>query len=238
MRVKLIGQTLFLAGAFQEATGFLAEGSGGQDLAEAAGRLCYLSWHRPNPATATNRGYLSNILDQRHYSVLEHNSYAFLIQGISRSCSHQIARHRHLSISELSQRFVDVGNATMVTHPAMADEDPNVLTGVMFGAWKAYEKIVDLLTAKGLKRKQAREAARSVMPEMTETKLVLSGNVRAWRHFLAKRGTVHADAEIRNLAVKIAEILKEAEPNMFQDMAIVPFSDGVTVIMFDNEETS
>lgn len=238
MRVKLIGQTMFWAEVFEQETRFWSEGEEGQHLAEAAGRLCYLSWHRPNPDTATNQGYLANILDQRHYSVLEHNNYAFLIQGISRSCSHQIARHRHLSISELSQRFVDVGNATMVTHPAMADEDPNVLTGVMFGAWKAYEKIVDLLTAKGLKRKQAREAARSVMPEMTETKMVLSGNARAWRHFLAKRGTVHADAEIRNLAVKIAEILKEAEPNMFQDMAIVPFSDGVTVIMFDNEETS
>lgn len=238
MRVRLIGQPLFLPGAFVDETGFLAEGSSGQDLAEAAGRLCYLSWHRPNPETATNSGYLLNILRQRHYSVLEHNNYAFLIQGISRSCSHQIARHRHLSISELSQRFVDVSNAQMVTPPAMADDDPGILSYAMQHAREAYERIVDNLTADGLKRKQAREAARCVMPEGTETKLVLSGNVRAWRHFLAKRGTVHADAEIRNLAVKIAEILKETEPNMFQDMAVVPFSDGISIIVFDNEETS
>lgn len=78
------------------------------DLAEQAGRLCYLSWNRPNPATATNKGYLANIIAQGHFSVLEHASATFYIDGVTRNFTHELIRHRHLSFSEVSQRYVDV----------------------------------------------------------------------------------------------------------------------------------
>src|SRR5678809_1358941 len=76
------------------------------ELAEAAGRLCYLSWERPNPDTATNEGYLTNIIAQRHFSVLEHASASFYIDGFTRNFTHELIRHRHLSFSEVSQRYV------------------------------------------------------------------------------------------------------------------------------------
>ena len=82
------------------------DADGGQALAEFAGRACYESWHKPNPATATNAGYLRHILEVGHLSVLEHGSVTLYLRGVSRSLTHELVRHRHLSFSQLSQRYV------------------------------------------------------------------------------------------------------------------------------------
>src|SRR5262249_31490582 len=79
---------------------------GGQALAEFAGRACYQSWNKPNPATATNQGYLRHILDVGHLSVLEHGVVTMYLTGVSRSLTHELIRHRHFSYSQLSQRYV------------------------------------------------------------------------------------------------------------------------------------
>ena len=82
------------------------DAEGGQALAEFAGRACYQSWHKPNPATATNAGYLAHILEVGHLSVLEHGTATFYLTGVSRSFTHELVRHRHFSYSQLSQRYV------------------------------------------------------------------------------------------------------------------------------------
>ena len=79
-------------------------GPTGQDLAEFAGRACYQSWHKPNPDTRTNHGYLGHILEVGHESVLEHGTVSVYITGISRSLTHELVRHRHFSYSQESQR--------------------------------------------------------------------------------------------------------------------------------------
>lgn len=71
------------------------EGRYGDTLGEMAGRLCYESWDRPNPATATNAGYLANIIKQQHFSVLEHASATIYLEGVSRTLTHELIRHRH-----------------------------------------------------------------------------------------------------------------------------------------------
>ena len=81
-----------------------------------------------------------------------------------------------------------------------------------------YEALVKLMTEDGLGRKQAREAARSVMPNATETKIVISGNHRAWREVIAKRNSPHADAEIHELASQLLIHLKKVAPNSYRDM--------------------
>src|SRR5688500_8341126 len=68
------------------------------ELAELAGRNCYQSWHRPSPKTATNHGYLHNIISQQHFSVMEHGSVTFYVEGVSRSLLAELSRHRHLSL--------------------------------------------------------------------------------------------------------------------------------------------
>jgi thymidylate synthase (FAD) len=190
------------------------------ELAEFAGRLCYQSWDRPRPETATNAGYLANIIKQQHFSVLEHASATFYVAEVSRSLSHELVRHRHLSFSQVSQRYVDESQATFITPPAIGKHNDAFmhLHTLASNAAYAYHEIVVELEKQGLSRKEARQAARSVLPNATETKLVVTGNMRAWRDVIAKRNSPHADAEIRQLAGMILAELKTIAPNTFQDM--------------------
>lgn len=189
-------------------------------LAEFAGRLCYQSWKRPNPNTATNAAYLENILAQQHHSVLEHASFSFYVDGVSRSLLAELTRHRHLSFSVLSQRFVDEWNVDHVIPPAL-EHVPELraeLRGLADEASKAYLAIFNALSMAGLPRKQAREAARAVLPNATETKLLVTGNVRAWREVIAKRNTPHAEAEIARFAAEVLTQLATWAPHSFQDV--------------------
>src|SRR5690606_10498701 len=145
-----------------------------EDLIEFAGRSCFQSFNKPNPATRANTDYIANIIAQGHHSVLEHASATFYIEGVSRALTHELIRHRHLSFSELSQRFVNVEDAELVYPPAVRG-DAVLETNVDYAfraARQAYEGNNNLLTTAGFPRKQAREAARAVMPNATETKIV------------------------------------------------------------------
>lgn len=189
------------------------------ELAEFAGRLCYLSWSRPNPGTRRNSDYLANIIEQQHYSVLEHATAVFYVADVSRSFSHELVRHRHLSFSQLSQRFVDEKNATMIIPPGFADMMAVI---AQFGSTttallEMYEQIVERLLEAGLTRKQAREAARAVLPNATETRLVVSGNLRAWRDVIRRRIDPAADAEMQLFAHAALKHLKRIAPGCFQD---------------------
>lgn len=191
------------------------------ELAEAAGRLCYLSKERPNPDTATNAGYLNNIILQRHFSVLEHASATFYIDGVTRNFTHELIRHRHLSFSEVSQRYVNVEDFPLVLHPGLKDgltdlEKTTLQLGVQ-AAKSTYSRIVNKLVGNGAKRKEARQAARHVLPGGLETRIVVSGNLRAWREMLEKRLSPAADAEFREVAQKILAELKVIAPATFQD---------------------
>lgn len=200
-------------------------------LHEFAGRACYQSWDMPNPKTATNEGYMANIISQAHFSVLEHGSVTFYIEGVSRALTHELIRHRHLSYSELSQRYVDVGEAEFVKPPAFSAltdvaEEVNLASCVddMHDYAEAfYNYAVATLTQAGLSRKRAREAARAFMPNMTETKIVVTGNLRAWRDMLQKRWHVAADAEIRELAGEILSHLRHLAPHSVADIPLEPY---------------
>src|SRR5258707_8078836 len=185
-QVTLIARPEFLAPAHLPVQ-WMGEATGGERLAEFAGRVCYMS--QKTPAHRTTAEYLENIKKQGHGSVLEHAVYVLLIEGISRSCSHELVRHRAgFGYSQLSQRYVDESHAAFVLPPAMAD-DP-----ALEAAWEtevadaqaAYVRAVEALIEryqwvadKGHRRKVAREAARSVLPNATEEKIVVSGKARA-----------------------------------------------------------
>lgn len=189
-------------------------------LAEFAGRACYQSFHKPNPATRANKDYIANILKQQHFSVLEHASATFYIQGISRALTHELIRHRHLSYSQLSQRYVPSEEVDFVIPPAVGDSRglELYLEDYMQGARDAYEHLVQRFEEKGITGKKAREAARAVLPNMTETKIVVTGNHRAWRDVIAKRNSPAADAEIREFASELLRHLKQIAPATYQDM--------------------
>jgi thymidylate synthase (FAD) len=211
------------------------DAEGGQALAEFAGRACYQSWHKPNPNTASNAGYLRHILEVGHLSVLEHGTVTFYFTGVSRSFTHELIRHRHFSYSQLSQRYVPERDAAMV-EPDVIAEDPELHQAFMeatAASVRAYRELLEGLEKKladvgsgTLRRKQARQAARSVLPNATETRIVVTGNYRAWRHFVAMRATEHADVEIRALAVECLRQLRRVAPNVFGDFTISRLEDG------------
>lgn len=192
----------------------------GEALIEFAGRLCYESWDMPNPATATSSGYLENIIKQGHESVLEHVSVTFYVEGVSRNLSHELIRHRHLSFSELSQRFVDMSEAEWIAPPAIRDDGRNGWHDYDFAddAIVMYSETVSDLMYAGKTRKQAREAARYILPAGTETKFVVTGNLRAWRDVLKKRDSEHADAEMQLFAKEIKRQLLKEYPDVFRDL--------------------
>lgn len=192
-------------------------------LSHFAGRSCYQAWKMENEKTATNMGYLENILSQGHESVLEHGSATFYIEGVSRNLTHELIRHRHLSYSELSQRFINMENALTMVPPALQHEESSDYAEIPLGIRAEYSAIVKSLMDAGRTRKQAREAARSVLPSATETRIVVSGNHRAWRDVLKKRYSTHADAEICELAGHLLESLRELAPGIYQDFPDQPF---------------
>lgn len=188
------------------------------ELAEFAGRLCYESWSRPNPATATNAGYVANIMAHKHFSVLEHSSATFLFRGVSRALTHELVRHRHFSFSQVSQRYVDHSDRSVTLHPAMGALEAAVLHDVSEMAHQGYQMIVDSLRAKGVDKKTANGAARSVLPEATDTSIIVTGNHRSWLEFIDKRNSKFADPEIRELAKGLIPLLKSIAPNIYQDI--------------------
>lgn len=235
LRVQLIARTEFVA---PSDVPWETDADGGQALVEFAGRACYQSWSKPNPRTATNASYLKHIIDVGHFAVLEHASVTFYITGISRSCTHELVRHRHFSYSQLSQRYVPEDDARVVLPPGLED-DPELQQIVLAAAdasRAAYLEVLARLEAKlddqpnaVLRRKQARQAARAVLPNDTETRIVVTGNYRAWRHFIAMRASEHADVEIRRLAIACLRELTALAPAVFADFDIAVLADGTEV---------
>ncbi|WP_212828277.1 FAD-dependent thymidylate synthase [Polymorphospora rubra] len=243
-QVRLIGWTQFEA---PEDVSWSTDANGGQALAEFAGRACYQSWKKPNPATATNAGYLAHILEVGHLSVLEHGSVTFYFTGVSRSFTHELIRHRHFSYSQLSQRYVPERDAAMV-EPRVIAEDPELhkkFVEATEASVRAYTELLEGLETRfadvehaTLRRKQARQAARAVLPNATETRIVVTGNYRAWRHFIAMRATEQADVEIRELAVECLRQLQRVAPNVFADFVVTRLPDGSEVAASPHAELS
>jgi thymidylate synthase (FAD) len=205
---------------------------GAEKLAEIAGRVCYMSYGR---GRKSNAEFLSHIVEVGHGSVLEHGVWSFLVTGVSRSFTHELIRHRHFSYSQLSQRYVDESDSDFV-EPDVIAADPELhaaWTEAVNAARQGYDRLVTGLEAKftdvadrTLRRKMARQAARSVLPNATETKIFFTGNARALRHFIELRGSEHAEVEIRKVAVEILRIMQRESPNMFSDYTLVPLADG------------
>lgn len=221
--VQLVASTFTELDSLEEHMVLDVTSTDSEDLSEFAGRACYQSFHKPNPKTKNSRDYIKNIIEQGHESVLEHGSASFYITGVSRSFTHELIRHRHLSFSQQSQRFVDEAESAFIVPPALADIVQNSSAGkafkqAVFTAQAAYADVVSELQKQGLPRKQAREAARAVLPNCQETRIVVTGNHRAWREFLWKRLAPGADQEIRRVAEMLLHKLYNVAPSMYEDI--------------------
>jgi thymidylate synthase (FAD) len=212
---------------------WLGESTDGERLAEFAGRLCYMS--QRNPAGRATRDYLENIKKQGHGSVLEHVNYSLLIEGVSRSLTHELVRHRAgFAYSQLSQRYVDESEAAFVVPPAVIGDETLMREWQtqIESAQRSYVALVEQLMEryawvadKVHRRKMAREAARAVLPNSTETKIVVTANVRGWRTMLELRSSEGAELEIRRFAVMTIRLLQQEAPAFFSDFEIYMADD-------------
>jgi len=253
-------------------------------IPEFAGRMCYMSFG-DKAGRKENSKYLGHLIDVGHGSVLEHTVFNLIFCDISRSLTHELVRHRAgFGFSQLSQRYVDSGDAKFVMPPAirgdkeledivkshindsveryealttklsdkLASPDSmmsfalgnetitKVISGWSVGTWN-FNSLEDLCAAIGNdedfksylkkktireRRKAAREAARCVLPNATETKIFVTANARSLRHFVELRGDRAADAEIRQLACELVLVLQREAPNLFGDYTVCATDDG------------
>ena len=200
------------------------DSSPSETLMTFAGRNCYLSFSRPRPETANDADYLERTLfEQGHWSIAEHATATFYITGVSRAFLTELTRHRHLSFSVLSQRFVDESNLNIVMPPALANDETHrsVMLEQATRDTILYNDFVTILEADGLPRKQAREAARAVLPNMAETRIVVTGNLRTWHEVIERRTQPDVDAEMREVMLMVEDKLADVSPVLFGKDALV-----------------
>lgn len=183
-------------------------------LIEFAGRVCYRSTEKQGRAP----GFIAARIHEGHEDIIEHCSATFLIEGISRAASHQLVRHRLASYSQESQRYTDLSRIiqaeeeVVVTPPAIAanPEAHARFDKAMHDLEEAYRE----LRALGIRK----EDSRFLLPNAATTRLIVSMNFRAWRHFLWLRCDKAAQWEIRAVAYDILRHLYRLSPAVFQDI--------------------
>jgi len=211
-----------------------------ESIIELAGRICYMSFGTKQ-SPKSNLEYIRNLIRQEHESVLEHASWTFLLTGVSRALTHQLVRHRvGFSFSQLSQQYHDESSAKFV----VPDEVKANLSALelwlrlMQESRLAYQRLSRHLNAEDTAhqtssreaRRAVRSAARSILPNATETKIAFSANGRALRHFLNLRGAVPGDLEMRKVSALIYSRLQNEAPALLYDFEMVAHDDGYPLI--------
>lgn len=211
------------------------EATPAEALTEFAGRARYETFGASHSAASHTASYIHHMLEVGHAAALEHASATVYVRGLSSAASQDLMRHRHFSVSQLSQRHVAAEEAAVVVPPAIAQDEElgRLFQRVVDNSYCAYEELLQALEEKLagepnalLRHNEVRQTARAVLPHATETRLVVTGNLRAWRHFIALRAIEHADVELRTLAVDCLKLLAENAPAVFDDFEIVRLSDG------------
>lgn len=160
---------------------------------------------------------IRKVVASGHDSPLEHVSLTFAIRGISRSCSLQLVRHRLASYSQQSQRYVNMEDFFYVIPPTIEGDEElrKMFVATMEDIREKYERIVRALNRKGMKGELANQDARFILPEASETKIVVTMNCRELLHFFSVRCCNRAQWEIRRLANEMLRICREELPSIF-----------------------
>jgi thymidylate synthase (FAD) len=188
----------------------------------AAGRLCYAPVSAAELTETMSDDDVARLVRglvaSGHHSALEHASFTFAVDGVSRACTHQLVRHRVASYNQQSQRYVNFSHGdAFVVPPSVAanHEAEEVFVRAMSHAREAYDQLVELGMAEGRSRESAQEDARFVLPNAAESKIVVTMNARELRHFFAVRCCNRAQWEIRALAWELRGIVKQVAPALF-----------------------
>lgn len=189
----------------------------------SAGRLCYAPVGAADLKEAMSEEDVARLVRglvrSGHHSALEHASFTFAVDGISRACSHQLVRHRVASYSQQSQRYVRFASDGGFVMPPKIAADPKareVFLEAMEMARGSYEKLVELGLAAGRSNESVCEDARFVLPNAAETKIVITMNARELRHFFSLRCCRRAQWEINRLAWTMRHLALSVAPLLFE----------------------
>lgn len=195
-----------------------------EKVVAAAARLCYSSHPVPDLLGCLNQEtvgkFVRKLRDMGHLSPFEHASFQFSIDGVSRALSHQLVRHRIASYSQRSQRYVKENGFEFVTPPSI-DQNPEALVrfeAVMVRLQEDYQELLNCVPA---------EDARYVLPNACTTSLMVTFNARSLLNFFEHRTCNRAQWEIRALAEKMLELVRDVAPNLFSEAGPVCMTQGV-----------
>lgn len=241
---------------FEEVARFLADrkvswlrskdASSAEEIVEIAGRICYMSFNADTKKISyPNSTYICNLIDKGHESVLEHATWSFIIDRVSRAFTHQLVRHRiGFSYSQLSQQYHDESEGDFVQPIGLA-EFPELAE-----RWRAavertrgeYRDLLSLLSEKMSSSTQSasstafetqrwlRSAARSLLPNATETTVAITANARALRNFFHLRGAILGDPEMRQVTLALYRSAAMDAPTLFADFEAAETEDGVGLV--------
>ena len=181
----------------------------------SAAKLCYSSSDIESLMNGLTKDkietFIKKLTDLGHQSPLEHCSFTFGIEGVSRSLSHQLVRHRIASYSQKSQRYVNECGFEYITPPSImeSDYDNAIYSEFMNHCNTIYNRLIE--------RGILAEDARFVLPNACETKLVVTMNIRSLLHFFEERCCNRAQWEIRKMANEMLHLCKKVAPNVFKN---------------------
>lgn len=207
-----------------------------EDIIERACRTCYLSFHRYDPPKSTAE-LIVKILGKRHFSVLEHASATFRVTGGSRVFTHELVRHRFISPSQESQRYVSYADKPgrkkttsfqvvlpeTIARAELADKSKTaseLYEKAVMACYELYEKLLDAGVPP--------EDARYILPNATVSQIVITANFRELRHFFCVRTNPRAHWEIRKIAIDMLRIMKKEAPITFGDFKIDEETNSAT----------
>ena len=179
-----------------------------EQLIEAAGRTCYKSGDKAQPGAAGN--FIARLIASGHESPVEHASATFRISGCSRAMTHQLVRHRLMSVSQQSQRYVSEKSFEYVVPPKIAAAHAE--------EFKADMAVIREMYCKWKERGMKNEDARYVLPNACATEIVISANFREFRHVFRMRCTPQAQWEIREACCAMLKELMAHAPSVFEDL--------------------
>jgi len=194
-----------------------------EKLIAAAAKLCYSSSPvdeiMENLTDEAVEKFLTKLVDMGHESPVEHVSFTFMIDGVSRALLAQITRHRLASFSVRSQRYVDESNFDYVTPPDVDKDEVQreIFDDTIYVVNEAYQQLILKLRKSGKTKEQANEQARAILPNACATSLVMTMNARELMHFFNKRCCSRAQDEIRSVADEMLRQCKEVAPILFKN---------------------